>query len=120
MQESIAEWNREREISGEPFIRMGIGVNHGPAVMGDMGSERTSAFAVIGDTTNTGSRLQTLTRDLGVDMVVSQDVMDAFMREATDTGKILEGFVDVGPQFIQGRKGAIHVWTLTAGSGVPV
>jgi adenylate cyclase len=118
MQQSIAEWNREKEISGEPFIRMGIGVHYGSAVMGDIGSERTSAFAVIGDTTNMTSRLQKLTRDLGVDVVVSQDVMDAFMRETMDTGKILEGFIDVGSQLIQGRKGAMHVWTLKAGSEV--
>lgn len=50
---------------------MGIGLNYGPAVLGDVGSEQTLSFTVIGDTVNTASGLQGLTRSLATPLVVS-------------------------------------------------
>src|SRR5258705_3026897 len=41
-------WNQERIAAGEPPLGMGIGVNYGPAVIGDVGSEHSMSFTVIG------------------------------------------------------------------------
>ena len=113
MLDSMAAWNRERITLGEPPIRIGIGLHYGPAVMGDVGSERCAAFAVIGDTTNTTSRLQSLTRPLRTDVVASQALMAAVQRELSGTDNAFVGFTDAGLQAIRGRDKAIHVWTLT-------
>jgi len=113
MLRSMQAWNLRRAEAGEDPIRIGIGVHYGTAVMGDVGSERCAAFAVIGDTTNTTSRLQSLTRSLETDMVVSQVMMDAVRREASDAERELAGLVEAGPQEIRGRARAIRVWTRT-------
>jgi adenylate cyclase len=112
MIQSMAEWNHLREGIGEAPIQIGIGLHYGLAVMGDVGSERCAAFAVIGDTTNTTSRLQSLTRDLGADIVVSQTLLEAVRRETPETDQELEGFRDAGKQPIRGRQKAMHVWVL--------
>ena len=51
----LRRWNTERTERGEPPIAIGIGLHYGPAVLGDLGGERTMAFAVIGDTINTAA-----------------------------------------------------------------
>ena len=97
-------------------IRIGIGIHYGPAVMGDVGSERCAAFAVIGDTTNTTSRLQSLTRSLQADIVASQTLLDAAQRETPDDQTLLDGFHDAGWQTIRGRQKAMHVRVLSLSS----
>jgi adenylate cyclase len=116
MLRSLAQWNSERATVGAAPIRIGIGLHYGPAVMGDVGSARCAAFAVIGDTTNTTSRLQSLTRTLETDVVVSQALMVAIRREISDADNELAGLVDAGLQTIRGRENTLHVWTLTFSS----
>ncbi len=106
------EWNAQRELAGEVPIRIGIGIHYGPAVMGDVGSERCAAFAVIGDTTNTTSRLQSLTRSLQADIVASQTLLDAVQRETPRDEALLDGFQDAGWQTIRGRQNPMHVQML--------
>ncbi|HJU17879.1 MAG TPA: adenylate/guanylate cyclase domain-containing protein [Stellaceae bacterium] len=57
-------WNRERTRHGEPVLAIGLGLNYGPAVIGDVGSEHGLSFTVIGDMVNIAHRLQGLTRTL--------------------------------------------------------
>lgn len=68
---TLEAWNVERTERGEPPLSIGIGLNYGSAVMGDVGSDQGLSFTVIGDTVNTASRLQSLTRDLGTPLVVA-------------------------------------------------
>jgi class 3 adenylate cyclase len=55
-------WNAERRTRGERRLAIGIGLDYGPAVLGDIGSDHSFSLTVIGDTVNTASRLQRLTR----------------------------------------------------------
>jgi adenylate cyclase len=119
MLQSIAAWNQERAAMGQEAIHIGIGLHDGPAVMGDVGSERCAAFAVIGDTTNTTSRLQSLTRDLEADIVMSQALLEAIRRETPETAQALDGFQDAGWQKIRGRQNAMRVWTLNTVASAP-
>jgi adenylate cyclase len=57
-------------------LRIGIGLHAGPAIVGEMGFERASSLTAIGDTVNTASRLESLTKDFAVELVVSQDLLD--------------------------------------------
>ena len=56
---------------GWPPIAVGVGVSSGNMNVGNMGSEFRIAYTVLGDTVNLGSRLEGLTKQYGVDMIVS-------------------------------------------------
>jgi adenylate cyclase len=57
-------------------LRIGIGLHSGPAIVGEMGYDRTASLTAIGDTVNTASRLESLTKDFRVELVVSQELLD--------------------------------------------
>ncbi|MDD9893624.1 MAG: adenylate/guanylate cyclase domain-containing protein, partial [Gammaproteobacteria bacterium] len=57
---------------GWPEIKVGVGVNSGPMNVGNMGSEFRMAYTVLGDTVNLGSRLEGLTKQYGVQFIVSE------------------------------------------------
>jgi adenylate cyclase len=88
---------------------MGVGLHHGPVVAGDIGSRRSMAFATIGDTTNVASRLQALTRDLGVSLVASGALVAAVEREGADVS-LLAGLTPRGAHTLRGRDTPIEIW----------
>jgi adenylate cyclase len=57
MMRAMEELNQRWEAEGRPRLEIGIGLNHGEAFAGNIGSERRLEFTVIGDTVNTASRL---------------------------------------------------------------
>ncbi|MBI3709207.1 MAG: adenylate/guanylate cyclase domain-containing protein [Proteobacteria bacterium] len=58
-------------------LRIGIGIHVGPAIVGEMGYARAVSLTAIGDAVNTASRMETLTKDYGAELVVSEDVAKA-------------------------------------------
>ena len=109
MQAAVAAWNREREAAGLGPLRIGLGLHHGPVVAGDIGSRRSMAFATVGDTTNVASRLQGLTRELGVTLVASGALVAAVEREAADLA-LLRGLQSRGATTLRGRDTPIELW----------
>src|SRR5215467_5237993 len=107
---ALSEWNRERAASGRVQLRMGLGLHYGPVVAGDIGSRRSMAFATVGDTTNVASRLQSLTRELGVTLVASGALVVAVEREAAEPA-LLQGLTRRGPTLLRGRDTPIEIWT---------
>jgi adenylate cyclase len=57
---------------GWPPIRVGVGLNSGEMTVGNMGSEFRLAYTVMGDAVNLGSRLEGLTKEYGVQIIVSE------------------------------------------------
>ncbi len=112
MTAALAEWNIERAREGEQPLAIGIGLNYGPAVIGDVGSEHSMSFTVIGDTVNTASRLQGLTRSLGTPLVVGDALVGAVAAmQADGAAELLGALEDRGEQALRGRSGAVRIWT---------
>jgi adenylate cyclase len=108
---TVAAWNVERARGGERIVAIGVGVHYGPVAIGDVGDPQYLAFAVVGDTVNVASRLQGLTRDLRVSLVVSQDLIDAVRAEGIVEERELAALERVEAQSIRGRDGLVTVWT---------
>jgi adenylate cyclase len=112
MLEALERWNREREGKGEARIDIGIGVNHGPVVLGDVGSEHSMSFTAIGDTVNTAARLQTLTRSLDTPLVVGDSVVQAVRASSPEiAAEQIVRFEDRGEHNLRGRTSAVRIWT---------
>jgi len=110
MLEELAAWNEARAARGEPALGIGIGLNYGPAVMGDVGSEHTLSFTVIGDTVNVASRLQSLTRELKTPLIVA----DAVLQQIGD-GALPVELTDRGERELRGRSGTTRIWARPSG-----
>lgn len=118
MLERLEQWNVARRDAGEPTLRAGIGLHFGPVVLGDIGDKRRVEFAVLGDTVNTASRLEALTRNLGVSLVASQALIDRVLAQAGDDA--IRDMRRQPPVAVRGRIQPIEVWTLASGSTCPV
>ncbi|WP_291853783.1 adenylate/guanylate cyclase domain-containing protein [Bradyrhizobium sp.] len=107
---SIDALNLERNKSGEPPIRVSIGLHYGEVVLGDIGLNRLE-FAVIGTAVNAASRLETLTREFGCALVASDDLV---RRARTETGSSNADFirlVEQPPRTIRGLEQPLGIWT---------
>jgi adenylate cyclase len=112
MIETLDHWNKERARDGHTPLAIGIGLNYGPAVLGDVGSEHSMSFTVIGDTVNTASRLQGLTRTLKTPLVVGGPLVDAIRAGSSQTATALVNeLFDHGEQQLRGRAAPVRVWS---------
>jgi len=72
MQKGLVELNPRLEARGWPPVKIGVGVNTGRMSVGNMGSEFRMAYTVMADAVNLASRLEALTRQYGVGVLVGE------------------------------------------------
>jgi CRP/FNR family transcriptional regulator, cyclic AMP receptor protein len=88
-------------------FRMGIGINTGHAMCGNVGSERRLEYTAIGDSINTAARLESMTKGSGHAMFVAESTYSGLRSPPPDLR-----FVDeLG---VRGRRGTVRVWGLPA------
>jgi adenylate cyclase len=75
MQESLKTFNLSREKSGQQKIRTGIGIHSGNVMIGTIGSKSRMDFTVLGDNVNLASRIESLTKMFGVDILISETTL---------------------------------------------
>ncbi|MGI9402540.1 MAG: adenylate/guanylate cyclase domain-containing protein [Rhizobiaceae bacterium] len=75
MHRRVEQWNNGRENLGLTTVKLSIGINYGQVILGDIGTERRLEFAVLGDTVNVASRLESVTRQLDCRIVVSDTLI---------------------------------------------
>jgi adenylate cyclase len=100
---ALNDWLRAR--GHRNGFRMGIGLNSGAFVSGNVGNERRLEYTAIGDVCNTASRIQELTKGTRHMLLFSAATRAALSREPAD-------LVDVGDAAIRGRHAHTQLWSL--------
>jgi len=97
MQKAIKELNKE--LSHE--IAIGVGVNTGPAVIGNMGSSTRFDYSAIGDAVNCAARYESATKEVGVDILIGEP-----------TATQVQGTKFVKKMYVKGKKKPLKVYTI--------
>ena len=108
----LNSWNRERAEAGRHPIRIGIGLHYGEATLGNVGSARRFEHTVVGETVNLASRIENLTRQLDIALLVSDVAVEIVRREGGE--EQLNGFSNLGTHPIRGYERELRLWGLTA------
>jgi|GEM_PF-948986 len=74
MLREVRAHNETLAAEGRPVMQIGVGMHFGNVILGTMGEERRIDVSVISDTVNTAARLESLTKSMGVELIVSGDV----------------------------------------------
>jgi adenylate cyclase len=93
-----------REGLSEGF-RMGIGLNSGRVMSGNVGSERRLEYTAIGDTTNTAARLEGMTKGTPHQLFVSDSTRSMLKAEPPD-------LIYVDEVEVRGRQAKVKLWSL--------
>ncbi|MEY2483430.1 MAG: adenylate cyclase, partial [Verrucomicrobiota bacterium] len=75
MRQELARLNKAWATKGLPPLRIGVALNHGEVIVGNIGSPQRMEFTVIGEAVNVSWKLQELTKDLDADLIVGEDVV---------------------------------------------
>ena len=97
-------WLREQRIADQDF-RMGIGLNTGTVMAGNVGSARRVEYSAIGDTTNTASRLEGMTKGTPHMLFVSDATRELLGEQPDD-------LMLVGDFEIRGRQAKMRIWSI--------
>ncbi len=103
--DAFNEWVVESGL-GEGF-RMGVGLNTGQVMAGNVGSERRVEYTAIGDTTNTASRIEGMTKGSGRQLFIAGSTRAA-MRDRSAA----EQLVYVDEFEVRGREQGVQIWSL--------
>jgi adenylate cyclase len=72
MRHRLRAWNTARGAAGKPALRHGIGIHTGTVLAGNIGGAERLSYALVGDPVNLASRIQGLTKDFEVDILISE------------------------------------------------
>jgi class 3 adenylate cyclase len=104
MQKNLDKFNLERIKNGLKEVKMGIGLHTGPLIMGIIGDEHHAEPTTIADTVNISSRLEGLTRQYGVRIIISESSVEQIGNTESFHFRYL------GQVLVKGKKTPIKVY----------
>src|SRR6185503_14290312 len=108
MIDELLRLNERWTSEGRPSLDIGIGVNTGPMIAGNIGSEAIMSYTVIGDAVNLGSRLESLNKQYGTRIIISQTT-----RAALDGRYLIR---PLGEVVVKGKSEPVAIFELTGRS----
>lgn len=104
MMDSLDEFNKEVVAEGVPAFGMGLGINTGVVVVGNMGSDQRFDYTCLGDHVNLASRLEGQSKPYGVRIVLGPETAN----QVSDTYSIFE----LDRIAVKGKKEGVKIFTL--------
>lgn len=104
MRAELARFNRELEARQHPRLAMGIGIHRGSVIAGVIGSDQLKEFTTIGSAVNLAARVESLTRQHSVDILVTEA-----MRESLDPRFVLR---EMPPASVRGFREPVVTYAL--------
>ena len=105
--DGLGPLNATLREQGLPEVRFGVGLATGVVCVGDLGSDARRAYTAVGDAVNLAARLEALTREAGVDILVSESTRAAVLAQG---GAHLD-WLEVDQMPIRGRRQPVTVFT---------
>jgi len=111
MIEGLEKLNKKWQSEGRPVLKVGVGLNTGEMLFGNIGSAQRMDFTVIGDNVNLGSRLESSTKELQATIVISE----ATYNEIRDLAEVRP----LGSISVKGKEQEIIVYELLGMKDAP-
>ena len=104
MCDALRDFNLRLTAQGKPFLKMGLGLNTGPMVLGTMGARERMQCSVLGDTVNLASRIEQLTRVYEAQFLIGENTYSLML----DPGAYSMRMVDYVA--VKGKDKAIRIY----------
>jgi adenylate cyclase len=105
MMQALMELQAQWRLGGLPVLNIGVGINSGPMIVGNMGSEERFDYTVIGDAVNLGSRIEHMNKEYGTNILISEFTYDQVKDEFSNLRRI-----DVAP--VRGRREPVGIYEM--------
>ena len=109
MLDAVDRWRAGRIARDEDATTVGIGIHYGPVIQGNVGIADRLEFTTLGDTVNLASRLERMTREHGVGILLSHEAMVAAEKAGPLPLEIRNRCRDLGVLPIAGHDAPVHV-----------
>ena len=93
----------------EHTFRIGVGLNIGEAMLGNVGTAENQSFTVVGDSVNVAFRLEALTKEMKAPVIASKGIAECAANE--------HQFRDLGQATVTGRQEPVSIWALNLETG---
>jgi adenylate cyclase len=103
MRKKLVELNEAWEAEGRHALHVGIGINTGECSVGNFGSHQRFNYSLLGDPVNLSSRLESLTKQYGVDLIIGEDTV-ALIDDP--------GLIELDLVAVKGKTRAVRIFTL--------
>jgi adenylate cyclase len=104
MVDRLEELNAELEQEGKLPIKIGIGINTGEVVVGNMGSNNRFDYSILGDAANLASRLEGQSKGYGVTIILGEETASAVENELF--------CIELDKIAVKGKKDAVRIFTV--------